>query len=225
VSVLELDGAAFRVRLDALPDAPKLARSFLGQLLDLWGISGDLADTALVLVSELATNAAKATGRVTGPACPLNGETIPTLVISAGAIWNGLHVEVWDNSPALPEIHELDHESEGGRGLILVEALASRWGCYAAAAQPSRTPGKATWFYLDLTTTPEPRPATPLQPLDGPVTLPRRIKRKRPDTAHLATEPLLVAREEEPSWSNDRDSVERLLTALLNLRTPEPQPA
>jgi len=37
-------------------------------------------------------------------------------------------VEVWDLSTALPAAKQPDPDAEGGRGLLLVEALTERWG-------------------------------------------------------------------------------------------------
>ncbi|WP_406196172.1 ATP-binding protein [Kitasatospora sp. NBC_01560] len=50
-----------------------------------------------------------------------------------------LRVEVADRCPDLPE-RERDAESTGGRGLLLVEALADAWGWHPAGV------GKVVWF-------------------------------------------------------------------------------
>ncbi len=56
-----------------------------------------------------------------------------------------LLVEVSDASPLLPELADMPGwESESGRGLLLVEALADRWG---SDLLPS---GKRVWFELSL---------------------------------------------------------------------------
>ncbi|MQY04279.1 ATP-binding SpoIIE family protein phosphatase [Actinomadura macrotermitis] len=58
----------------------------------------------------------------------------------ADAIW----VEVFDTDMRLPRIRSAGETDEGGRGLYLVDQLASRWG-----ARPTAD-GKAVWFELPL---------------------------------------------------------------------------
>ncbi|MFI0452381.1 SpoIIE family protein phosphatase [Actinomadura sp. 6N118] len=58
----------------------------------------------------------------------------------ADAIW----VEVFDSDLRLPRIRSAGETDEGGRGLYLVDQLASRWG-----ARPTAD-GKAVWFELPL---------------------------------------------------------------------------
>ncbi|WP_433333120.1 SpoIIE family protein phosphatase [Spirillospora sp. CA-294931] len=59
----------------------------------------------------------------------------------ADAIW----VEVFDADMRLPRIRSAGETDEGGRGLYLVDQLASRWGARPTSA------GKAVWFELPLT--------------------------------------------------------------------------
>ena len=59
----------------------------------------------------------------------------------ADAIW----VEVFDSDMRLPRIRSAGETDEGGRGLYLVDQLASRWG-----ARPT-SDGKAVWFELPVT--------------------------------------------------------------------------
>ncbi|MEW2352494.1 SpoIIE family protein phosphatase [Spirillospora sp. NPDC029432] len=56
----------------------------------------------------------------------------------ADAVW----VEVFDSDMRLPRIRSAGETDEGGRGLYLVDQLASRWGARPTAA------GKAVWFEL-----------------------------------------------------------------------------
>lgn len=160
MSVLDLDGATFRVSLDALPDAPGLAREFLTQLLDLWGIKAEPANDALVALSELVTNAVQVTGRIAGPTVPQPDETVPIVFVTARATWHGLHVEVWDSSPNhLPEIRHLnDPNTESGRGLFIVENLATRWGCYPATQRPGQAPGRSPGSTSSFRPNPSPGP-------------------------------------------------------------------
>jgi anti-sigma regulatory factor (Ser/Thr protein kinase) len=56
------------------------------------------------------------------------------------AVW----VEVFDADLRLPRIRTAGETDEGGRGLYLVDQLASRWG-----SRPT-TDGKAVWFEIPL---------------------------------------------------------------------------
>jgi PAS domain S-box-containing protein len=59
----------------------------------------------------------------------------------AGSIW----VEVFDSDLRLPRIRSAGETDEGGRGLYLVDQLATRWG-----SRPT-SDGKAVWFELPIT--------------------------------------------------------------------------
>ncbi|MFI6276662.1 ATP-binding protein [Streptomyces sp. NPDC050988] len=54
----------------------------------------------------------------------------------------GVRVEVMDGCPRLPSIPaELSLEAEGGRGLVLLDAVADKWG-----VEPAVAGGKTVWF-------------------------------------------------------------------------------
>ena len=115
--------------LPALPESAAPVRSALRELL---GDTCEVQDTAALLATELVTNAARHAG----------GE----LRVRAGVRVDTLLVEVSDTSPALPELTGLpDWTAESGRGLVLVDALADRWG-----SDPLPT-GKRVWFELSMT--------------------------------------------------------------------------
>ena len=67
--------------------------------------------------------------------------------IDAAAVW----VEVFDADMRLPRIRSAGETDEGGRGLYLVDQLASRWG-----SRPTKD-GKAVWFEVPVS--PGGRPA------------------------------------------------------------------
>ncbi len=87
-----------------------------------------LCDTVALLVSEVATNAL------------LHGSGDVQVRVTADD--GVLRVEVSDGSPALPHVRAAGPLEEGGRGLALVESLASAWG-----VQPTDD-GKVVWFEL-----------------------------------------------------------------------------
>lgn len=111
------------------------ARAFVRDTLQGWGFS-DVVDDAVVLTSELVTNAVVHAGTNADVQC-LRSET-------------AVRVEVVDHYPerSIPiqeaGLHTRHPDSEGGRGLLLCSALAARWGVeYTASA-------KQVWFQLDL---------------------------------------------------------------------------
>ena len=124
------------LELGALPTAVPCARLHARHLLWEWGLNGLAADTEL-LVSELVTNAVKATAERRQAAILLRLSSDSARVL----------IEVWDADPQPPVPKELGHDctpdpqEEGGRGLFLVAALSSRWNWY-----PTQEPaGKVVW--------------------------------------------------------------------------------
>ncbi|MFI8930370.1 ATP-binding protein [Streptomyces sp. NPDC053474] len=128
---------ALRLRLPAVADAVPGARHRVRRSVIEWGW-GDQADTVELLFCELLSNAVKhaATGSRTE-------ETVEVSVRQGDA---SLIVTVDDSgSKGTPTVADsrVDELAESGRGLLLVEAMASAWGC-------SRTrKGTRTWFLLD----------------------------------------------------------------------------
>ena len=59
-----------------------------------------------------------------------------------------LMLDVWDESEDLPMARTADGLDEGGRGLLLVECLASSWGCYRTGYG-----GKVVWAMMDVAVT------------------------------------------------------------------------
>ena len=116
-----------------LPDGPEgasFARRAMARAADLWRLDREMTDTALLLVSELVTNAIR--------------HGTPPVRLSLQLDRDRLRVEVTDSSPALPELTRPDPEQIGGRGLQIVQLLAARWG----ASSSSRRLGKTVWFEL-----------------------------------------------------------------------------
>lgn len=111
------------------------ARAFVRDTLQGWGFT-DVVDDAVVLTSELVTNAVVHAGTSADVLCL----RLPTAV----------RVEVADRYPEREvPVREEAHptgstDREGGRGLILCSALAGRWGVEYTATH------KRVWFQLDL---------------------------------------------------------------------------
>ncbi|MEW2547464.1 ATP-binding protein [Streptomyces sp. NPDC047002] len=104
-----------------------------------WKIPGEMAETSVLLLSELVTNALRHAGCAPG-------REIWTRVLLDGPVEGGgrLRVEVSDACDALPLVRHPASDEETGRGLALVEALAHRWGAEPRACGI----GKTVWFEL-----------------------------------------------------------------------------
>ncbi|MFE6287287.1 SpoIIE family protein phosphatase [Streptomyces sp. NPDC057877] len=111
------------------------ARSFVRDTLQGWGF-GDIVDDAVVLTSELVTNAVVHAGTAADVLC-LRSE-------------DGVRIEVADRYPEreVPlqssAVNMGSPDREGGRGLQLCAALAGRWGVEYTPTH------KQVWFQLDL---------------------------------------------------------------------------
>jgi anti-sigma regulatory factor (Ser/Thr protein kinase) len=91
-----------------------------------------MADSALLVLSELVTNAVQASGKGTG-------RDRPIITLTLQLTDTILRMEVWDANPALPTPQKADLLSDHGRGLLLVDALGDAWGHRAADG------GKMVW--------------------------------------------------------------------------------
>ncbi|WP_053674515.1 ATP-binding protein [Streptomyces sp. NRRL B-1140] len=122
----------FSLQLSATPRGARLARLLATEQLRSWGIP---LDPARQIIAELSTNAATH-GRTPGRDFRL------LLYVVADT----LRIEVTDTrGDCLPSPQLPDTEDEPGRGLLLVEALADRWG-----VTPGLPPRKTVWAELDL---------------------------------------------------------------------------
>lgn len=114
----------------AEPEEVAALRRILRTHLGLWGLHESI-EAAQLCVSELVANVINHVG----PGTPT------TLVVST----NGTHLRIEVHDPdtrALPTLKEAHADSEGGRGLALVDAVAERWG---VQLHPER---KVTWCEL-----------------------------------------------------------------------------
>jgi anti-sigma regulatory factor (Ser/Thr protein kinase) len=104
--------------LASLPSAPSYGRLLVQRFLSSWGIAHMIEEAQLVM-SELLTNAVKASAGLT---------TIQIrLVVIEGT---SLLIEVRDCNPEPPILKDAAGDNEGGRGLMIVDALCERWGYY-----------------------------------------------------------------------------------------------
>ncbi|WP_329076771.1 ATP-binding protein [Streptomyces niveus] len=102
------------------------ARQFVREAVIDWALS-DRLDDVLLCVSELATNA------LVHGVPPGRGYRLQLLLLADGVF----RIEVHDSGDGRPSVREPYGES--GRGLMLVAALADKWGV------GERDPGKIVW--------------------------------------------------------------------------------
>ncbi|MGA4971970.1 ATP-binding protein [Streptomyces pseudogriseolus] len=127
----------FSVLLSATPRSARLARLLTDAHLRDWGYD---SEAARHVVAELAANAVTH-GRVPGR----------DFRLAVYVVGHTLRVEVTDTrGDRLPQHQPPTTDAESGRGLLLVEALADRWG-----VSEDRFPRKTVWAELRLTA-PEP---------------------------------------------------------------------
>ncbi|WP_165781090.1 ATP-binding protein [Streptosporangium minutum] len=95
-------------------------------------------DDVLLLLSEVITNAVthSDSGRTAG------GRVTVNLTHDPGAV----HVEVTDDGSvsSAPAVHVPDADSDGGRGLWLVDLLATAWG----SSRHDDEAGRSVWFQV-----------------------------------------------------------------------------
>jgi anti-sigma regulatory factor (Ser/Thr protein kinase) len=121
-----------RREFPAVPRSVSAARSFVQEVASAEQMRVPLEVVAL-LTSELATNAV-----VFG-----NAEVFEVEVCHSQQPPRGIRVEVMDSNPAPPALRDPNDDDIHGRGLLLVNSLASEWGSY-------NLPGakKSVWFEL-----------------------------------------------------------------------------
>ncbi len=118
-----------------------MLRAKLGE----WRAGQAAADEAELVLSELVTNAVRV---------PVPGDRMVGVRIECRGRGELLRLEVSDAGAGWPEVRQPGELDKGGRGLLLVEALAHRWGVDERRADI----GKTVWAEL-LAPGIEPAPA------------------------------------------------------------------
>lgn len=123
----------FAQRLSATRRGARLARLLAGLQLAEWGCPAgtDDHDAVAVVVAEFAANAVLH-GRVPGRDF--------ALLLTYDDDRRVVRVEVSDTHPARPARVAREGDDNHGRGLVLVDALATRWGVRDRVG-----PGKTVW--------------------------------------------------------------------------------
>jgi hypothetical protein len=133
----------------ALPTAPRLSRGFVDATLTDWGLDG-LTDVTELLVSELSTNAVRASTNEDGTQRYDPEGRLPVMWIRLLCDRARLLIEVWDTLPATlgaPVARHPDTDEESGRGLEIIESLAEDWGWETVPGWS----GKKVWAILKVT--------------------------------------------------------------------------
>ena len=126
--------------LPATPESVREARCFARTTLQRWDLTG-LRDSVELVASELVTNALR-----------YGAQPMRMVARHSGA---NLRVEVHDaRGGEPPRLRRAAPESTNGRGMMIVDALAARWGWSEFGGD------KQVWFELDLT------PAAPALPVE-----------------------------------------------------------
>lgn len=121
-----------KLSLPNRPESVRPARHFVRLIAHAYGIE-HVADMAVLLVSELATN-------VTLHVPDTQGTPFQVVVCRVG---NRIRVEIHDASSQLPVMRHSDAFDEDGRGLCLVQELAHDYGVIRLTPY-----GKSTWYEL-----------------------------------------------------------------------------
>jgi anti-sigma regulatory factor (Ser/Thr protein kinase) len=115
------------LRLSAEVAAPAAARAAVRDALS--ARSASLRDIAVLLADEIVTNALVHTG----------GE----IELRVQDRRDSIRIEVFDSSSVAPKLRSPGISDERGRGMFIVDSLASSWGVVQTAD------GKNVWFELD----------------------------------------------------------------------------
>jgi anti-sigma regulatory factor (Ser/Thr protein kinase) len=118
--------------LAADPAQVSWCRSAAGALMDAWGVETRASEAAVLALSELVSNAVLYGAAPIGVRLELDrwGGTLVGEVTDGGDGW-----------PCPRDAGRLGELVEGGRGLLLVELLCTRWGVTRCAGG-----GKSVWF-------------------------------------------------------------------------------
>jgi hypothetical protein len=114
-----------RERFASAPESVRLARRLVTQVL-LEADCDDLVDTVALLTSETVTNAVLHAGTEIEVCCEVRRD--------------GVLVSVADESPVVPGLRHYGVEAMTGRGLSMVDLIATSWGV------DTEIDGKTVWF-------------------------------------------------------------------------------
>ena len=126
--------SGLRARVDLVPrlQSTRTGRHAAKEILTGWGVPSWAVDDAVLIVSELVTNAV----------LHAREEAALALEIEVADVW--MRISLADGSAVRPLARQASHEDETGRGMAIVEALSDRWGV------DDHHGGKRIWFEVNL---------------------------------------------------------------------------
>ena len=138
-------GARWELRtfleLGALPSALPCARLHARQVAWEWKLS-HLAEATELIVSELVTNSLRASaGLTTSRFAGKFSVGTPPVRLWLYSDGERVLIQVWDGNDEMPAREDVDPSAESGRGLLIVESLATDWG----ASPLAKSTGKIVW--------------------------------------------------------------------------------
>ena len=119
--------AAVRSQLSASRESGREARRLASAALESWQL-GEAGDAVELIVTELVANSV------------LHAGSAPEIAVLL--LPDAIRLEVADSSPDLPRPRDAGPEATSGRGMNLIDAMATRWG-----ADPTPT-GKTVWVEI-----------------------------------------------------------------------------
>jgi anti-sigma regulatory factor (Ser/Thr protein kinase) len=119
-----------RLDLPVTAAAARTGREFVAAFCTRHHLASKTTEDAVLITSELLSNAYL---HARSPA-----------VLTVQLLGRALHIGVADQSDTVPVPRHPGPCAAGGRGLLLLDALAQRWGVLP------RTPGKTIWFELPV---------------------------------------------------------------------------
>lgn len=114
-------------RFAGSPADVRRARRFVQELVSDWAPS-PVVDDCLLLVSELAANAVRHAGS--------------DFTVSLDRVEDGVQIAVGDTARRLPQVRPANVGAPGGRGLLLIDCIATRWGHHLTEG------GKLVWAHV-----------------------------------------------------------------------------
>ncbi|MFD0398607.1 ATP-binding protein [Kitasatospora sp. NPDC127121] len=131
----------FAARLDSRTESTPVARQLLRAYLAALPTGDRYRDTAELLLGELFANAVQHTA---------DAPTDCLIEVHFALANDRLRLEVHDAGTGRPSLHTPTPDDEHGRGVLLVNELAEKWGCCPRAGGV----GKFVWALIAPTPTP-----------------------------------------------------------------------
>jgi anti-sigma regulatory factor (Ser/Thr protein kinase) len=118
------------IELPGLVSSPRRARRFVRDTLEPFGLPPATIDNAELVATELVTNSV------------MHARSDVTLSVEYAN--RSVRLRVDDHSSVRPMVRNVTPDAVTGRGLFIVEQLASHWGV------DTRRDGKSVWVELDI---------------------------------------------------------------------------